>query len=407
MDSELEKEYDIHFRKFYDDFYKFQTRIKRFQTCKECSTKKRFIFHKDKIIYSCGPKGGDKKCGPQYTIELPKYVNYSESKQEYQEQINGLLSYSPKNTLQYKLDELSDQLDIHDDLEKQSKIIQSGIDSLKNLNAEYISMNELEQKNNNLKIFLDKRYKNSIEKKKIMRELNEDISEEEKTVLRKKYAILIRESKEFIPMIQELRKKNKDFIMISGPKIINHRGEKIDFKEVIEHTREEQLIDLIIEKFKENDGILTKIEYNSLIRETEFRTKWGGLLFRGLQFNPETTYKTARPWKYKQQETHGSIIKTPSSNDPEYIILTDTWMRLLGIEEPEVIESDTFLEQVNILIKFYNQVDSDKSEEEIRRIVNNRRPKGTVKGTQIPTKPWLKLCQKLEDKYDINPLQLD
>ena len=41
--------------------------------------------------------------------------------------------------------------DIHDDLEKQSKIIQSGIDSLKNLNAEYISMNELEQKNNNLK----------------------------------------------------------------------------------------------------------------------------------------------------------------------------------------------------------------------------------------------------------------
>ena len=406
MDSELEKEYDIHFRKFYDDFYKFQTRIKRFQTCKECSTKKRFIFHKDKIIYSCGPKGGDKKCGPQYTIELPKYVNYSESKQEYQEQINGLLSYSPKNTLQYKLDELSDQLDIHDDLEKQSKIIQSGIDSLKNLNAEYISMNELEQKNNNLKIFLDKRYKNSIEKKKIMRELNEDISEEEKTVLRKKYAILIRESKEFIPMIQELRKKNKDFIMISGPKIINHRGEKIDFKEVIEHTREEQLIDLIIEKFKENDGILTKIEYNSLIRENEFRTKWGGLLFKGLQFNPETAF-VARPWKYKQQETHGSIIKKPESKDPEYIVLTDTWMRLLGIEEPEVIESDTFLEQVNILIKFYNKINPDKAEEDIRRIVNNRRPKGTVKGTQIPTKPWLKLCQKLEDKYDINPLQLD
>ena len=406
MNSELKKEYDIHFRKFYDDFYKFQTRIKRFQTCKECSTKKRFIFHKDKIIYSCGPKGGDKKCGPQYTIELPKYVNYSESKQEYQEQINGLLSYSPKNTLQYKLDELSDQLDIHDDLEKQSKIIQSGIDSLKNLNAEYISMNELEQKNNNLKIFLDKRYKNSIEKKKIMRELNEDIPEEEKIVLRKKYAILIRESKEFIPMIEGLRRKNQDFIMISGPKIINHRGEKIDFKEVIEHTREEQLIDLIIEKFKENDGILTKIEYNSLIRETEFRTKWKNI-FSSLQFNPEKSRRTARRWKHKEQEIHGSIIKTPSSNDPEYIVLTDTWMKLLGIEEPEIIESETFLEQVNILIKFYNQVDSDKTEEEIRRIINNRRPKGTPKGTNIPTKPWLNLCQKLETKYDKNPLQLD
>ena len=82
-------------------------------------------------------------------------------------------------------------------------------------------------------------------------------------------------------------------------------------------------------------------------------------------------------------------------------------MKLLGIEEPEVIESDTFEEQVNILIKFYNKINPDKAEEDIRRIVNNRRPKGTVKGTQIPTKPWLKLCQKLEDKYDINPLQLD
>ena len=47
------------------------------------------------------------------------------------------------------------------------------------------------------------------------------------------------------------------------------------------------------------------------------------------------------------------------------------------------------------------------TEEEIRRIVNNRRPQGTPKGTKIPTKPWLILCQKLEDKYDINPLQLD
>ena len=401
MDSELEKEYDIHFRKFYDDFYKFQTRIKRFQTCKECSTKKRFSFHKDKIIYSCGPKGGDKKCGPQYTIELPKYVNYSESKQEYQEQINGLLSYSPKNTLQYKLDELSDQLDIHDDLEKQSKIIQSGIDSLKNLNAEYISMNELEQKNNNLKIFLDKRYKNSIEKKKIMRELNEDISEEEKTVLRKKYAILIRESKEFIPMIQGLREINKDFIMISGPKIINHRGEKIDFT-----NTDDKLIDLIIEKFKNNNGILTREKYNEIIEKTDYGTKWGGLLFKGLQFNPETA-PVDRPWKYKQQEIHGSIIKKPESKNPDKIEVTETWMGLLGIEEPEVIESDTFLEQVNILIKFYNQVDSDKTEEKIRKIINDRRPKGTLKGTQIPTKPWLNLCQKLETKYDKNPLQLD
>ena len=71
----------------------------------------------------------------------------------YNLKISSNLKKSLKLTFGVDLDELSDQLDIHDDLEKQSKIIQSGIDSLKNLNAEYISMNELEQKNNNLKIF--------------------------------------------------------------------------------------------------------------------------------------------------------------------------------------------------------------------------------------------------------------
>ena len=57
--------------------------------------------------------------------------------------------------------------------------------------------------------------------------------------------------------------------------------------------------------------------------------------------------------------------------------------------------------------KFYKEVDPDKTEEEIRRIINNRRPKDTPKETKIPVEPWKILCQKLEDKYNINPLQLD
>ena len=399
MNSELKKEYDIHFRKFYDDFYKLQTGIKRFQTCKECSTKKRFIFHEDKIIYSCGPKGGDKRCGPQYTIELPKYINYNELKKEYHEQINGSLSYSSKNILEYKLDELSDRLNIQDDFKTQSEIIKSGIESLKKLNADYISLNELERKRDLLNDLIEKRQRNSLEKKKLMRELNDDdLSSEEKKVLRQKYALLIRESKEFIPMIQELREKNKDFIMISGPKIIKHNEKGFDFKDT-----DDKLIDLVIQEFKNNNGILTREKYNEMIQTTDYGTKWGGLLFKGLQFNPETA-PVDRPWKYKQQETHGSIIKNPESKNPDTIEVTDTWKGLLGIQKPEIVEEKKFLEQLDILIKFYNQVDKDKTEEEIRKVINNRRPKGTPKGTNIPTKPWLNLCQKLENKYNKNPL---
>jgi predicted NAD-dependent protein-ADP-ribosyltransferase YbiA (DUF1768 family) len=62
---------------------------------------------------------------------------------------------------------------------------------------------------------------------------------------------------------------------------------------------------------------------------------------------------------------------------------------------------------VKILIDYYKVVDTDKTEEDIIRLINNRRPKGKPKGTRIPTKPWLELCDKLNDKYNIHPLRLD
>ena len=54
--------------------------------------------------------------------------------------------------------------------------------------------------------------------------MNEKLSEEEKIIERKKYAILIQENKEFIDMINELRKPNKNYIMIQEPKITIHNN---------------------------------------------------------------------------------------------------------------------------------------------------------------------------------------
>ena len=55
---------------------------------------------------------------------------------------------------------------------------------------------------------------------------DEELSEEECLILRKKYAVLIQENKEFIDLIIELRKPNTNYIMIKKPKIINHQSKK-------------------------------------------------------------------------------------------------------------------------------------------------------------------------------------
>ena len=88
---------------------------------------------------------------------------------------------------------------------------------------DYIKTNQLDDYKELLESLSKKRYKNSIDKKKIMKKLiNEELSEEEKIIERKKYAILIQENKEFIDMINELRKPNTNYIMIEEPKITIH-----------------------------------------------------------------------------------------------------------------------------------------------------------------------------------------
>ena len=80
------------------------------------------------------------------------------------------------------------------------------------------------------------------------------------------------------------------------------------------------------------------------------------------------------------------------------------------ISKPNIINNFTdkihytYDEQIKILISFYKKVDPDKSETDIYKIIDNRRNKGTPKGTEIPHKPWLNLCEKLHNKYKINPL---
>jgi hypothetical protein len=312
------EEYDTYFRKFHGDLFKFQTKTKKQLQCPGCSSKKRFIIDADKLTFSCGPKHSkDKKCGPQYTIELPKYINFRDLQEVYEEQVNGSFDYKNDDILEYDLQKLSLKMDVKSDLEKQVKNAKGASESLKRLIDDYIETNALNEHIETLKTLSEKRYKNSLAKKKIMRELEtEELSAPEKVSLRKKYAVLIKENQGFMDMIIELRQPNTDFIMIKKPKVIK------------------------------NDG--------------------------------------------KPVEPSDKTIDEPE-DEPA----------------PEQPKKLSFEDQVKILSEFYAKVDPDKTQSDIERIINNRRPKGKPKGTRIPPKQWSELCDKLSQKYTFHPLRMN
>ena len=70
--------YEKQFSKFYSELFKFQSGKKSSLKCPGCESKKRFIIDNDKLTFACGPKTSE-KCGPQYTIELPKYIHLNQN----------------------------------------------------------------------------------------------------------------------------------------------------------------------------------------------------------------------------------------------------------------------------------------------------------------------------------------
>ena len=325
-----DKDYDFYFKKFYNDFFKFQSGAKKFQKCNGCSMNKRFIFGDNKLIYSCGPSNNtDKKCGKQYTIEFPKYINYRDLYELYNNNINGSSHYS-NDIMEYNLEKLCEKMDLNEKKEEQLKLIKESNDSLKKLIHDYIQTNELDHSFENLKTLSKRRHENSIKKQKLMIKINDkDINELDKKELRKEYAQLVHESKEFIDMIIQLRKSDTDFIIVENSKIIDH------IKDSPKESKE----------------------------------------------SPKDSPKES------PKESKESPKDSPKESSKEKI-------------------KYSYDDQIKILIKFYKHIGENKSDEDVIGIVNRRRNKGTPIGTRIPTKPWLELCKKLKEKYNVDPLNI-
>ena len=397
--TDVLNEYDILFRKFYSDLFKFQTGKKNALHCKGCDTKKRFIINDNELIYACGPKNSEnKKCGPQYTIKLPKYVNFSDLYEIYSENINGSMKYKNDDLLQYDLESLSQKMDVRKELDEQKILIKDSSEKLKRLLEDYFKANQMDDYIKSLEDLSDKRTKNGYEKRKIMKLLDDDtLSEPERIDLRKKYAVLVNENRGFMDEIIKLRKSNTNYLNIKLPEITHHdtKSPKSDSPKPkkVKSDNLDKLIDNIFKLFKKNDGKLMKSEYRKMIKEEGFKTLWGNTLFKSLQ-------KGEHSRKKDLQDKLGSIIEPPDSRNPEHVILTVPWRRYLKIDKKY-----SYGDQIRILTGYYRIVDPAKSEKDVRELVDRRRPKGSDKGTRIPTQPWLELCDKLNDKYNLHPLK--
>jgi len=263
-----------------------------------------------------------------------------------------------------------------------------------------------------------KRYKNSIEKKKIMRMINEEeLSEPEKIELRQKYVVLIQENKEFIDMIIKLRKPNTDYIMIKDPKIVIHTDK------------------LNIESDKEPEKILTKKEDKS---KNTMKVRWSILyvmykinelnsvsikdLYKNIPRLRDITgglfeHENAEPevrTRVSEMNRDGYIERIGKKGSGKYKI-TEKGNKYLDEKNKEFNktpqtevppEKYSFDDQVKILATFYEKFDPKKTEEDVKRIINNRRPKDKPKGTRIPTEIWLELCDKVSAKYTFHPLRM-
>jgi hypothetical protein len=310
MNKTINSEYNIYFSKFYKDLFLYQSGSKSQLKCKDCSQNKRFIFTNDnKFIFSCGPKN-DKKCGKQYEIILPEYINFQEFKDNFNKKINGSFDYIENNRLEYDLNSLSKNLSIQDSLQEQTKIINDSKKQLNSLIDDFIKLNNIEDRIKSINDLSDKRYKNLIEKKKIFNSLlYHNLPEHEKKFERIKYAKLIKEDQELQDTIKLLQNPDSNYIMISNPKIIKYG----DITKVIE------------QEVKQEDKIEVKQETPVFFEEEVLKPKYS---FKDQVKILTEFYQKADPDKTKEEIINIVQRRRPKGTPKNTRIPTKPWLEL-------------------------------------------------------------------------------
>lgn len=340
MDEEYIKYLDIYLK----EKSLFMSGKKKYKKCDDCSNDKKFIEKDNKLLYSCGSESG--KCSDQIIITLPEYINYNLEKERLNNIIHGSFNYHKEDILgSYNLKKLEKVLNIKELKEKKDKEIKKATEELDNLNSLYLKENELTKRAEEVQLIHKMKINGEIRKKDILYELSQRTTTDEKKIeLRKEYAKIIYENNQNIyPLIEHLEtplnyilSTKKYEIKVSNDELEEKAKEKVKKeKEKDKEEDEGKLIEIIIDHFKNNNGVITKSEYSKI--KGDYKTKWGSTLFSSLRYLPNE--KNKNPWLKEKQEKYGPIIEEPSTKALS-IKLTENWMDYLKIVNKKSVKFD-------------------------------------------------------------------
>ena len=213
------EDYLKHIEIFHRDLMSSQSNKEKYIKCKDCDDIKKFIINENELIYSCGSTHSG-PCGDQFKINIPDYIHYEKIMKTFHETMNGSFKYESNITdlSEYDIDKLSKYMKLDDELKEYNELKETikrdsqqikGLFSASNRFKQYYdSLNEL---NNTIK-------KNNLRKKKILFDLlNEQLTLEDKLILRKEYAKIVHNEKnETYPIYESLlNHRNNHYLLLN------------------------------------------------------------------------------------------------------------------------------------------------------------------------------------------------
>ena len=323
-DQTLPEEYLESVGLFYDQKVKFLSIKDNFISCNNCPEKKEFTEKYDEITLSCGDKNEKGECGIKIKIQFPKYLHYQKD----------IVSLQKKLETGINLETINNYIHLTDKL-KENTIREVAIkEKINEITNQFYQIN-IEHKKEHIHTF----YKSRLEKTKQCRNTlailnNNDTNETTKEQLRKEYVQTVIQLNQEYKEITELIDTFNPYLKIKDPIVtINFENEEDLDTTIKKKKNKKELIDIILEYFKENNGRMSKTAYEGI--SINFKTKWdGGVkgLFSSLRYIPGTT--NTKPWKKKEQEKYGPIIED-ATKDSKEIRLTQEWMKYLKIDKKD------------------------------------------------------------------------
>lgn len=342
----MEENYKKYFEYFHNEKQIIKTGKKKYQKCTDCENLKD-ISEKDNILkFGCGVGKG---CGDKFTIQLPQYVTVQDELLKNNNIINGIGHYDDISNLNLK--KLNKYIDLKDELSEQEDSIKEAKNKNKILLDKYTKENDLKTKFDTIQEYYNNKRNEYIKKEKILRELKlETTTGARKIELRKEYARMTYDRmKQREPLLEIIKKKNNNEIKIKEEKIEIHS----EYTETKEDKKDKvvsiQLIERIIQGFKENDGVITRKRFKDI--QGDYKTKWDNQLFKHLRVQKLKKGEKSKPgnrYMKKEQEEHGPIIMTPGDN-PSQIELTDVWKEILLNKEEEHENSEIFQKVIEFM----------------------------------------------------------